>query len=408
MGPEGKWVEIQIRSERMDDIAERGFAAHWKYKGQQDKESELDNWLQRIRDLLESPEEDSLEFLDDFKLNLFSSEMMIFTPKGDVKVMPKGATALDFAFEIHTDIGYKCIGAKVNYRLVPLSHELKSGDQVEILTSEKQQPKYEWLNYVTTAKAKTRIKEAFKKARKRIILKGERLLENALQATKLTTNSKILKKLQNFHNIASKEELYFKIGNEQITLENLPKILSDKTTSKWIRYWRLNFGKPKETTEEPVVDKKKPLILSDEIDQDQYTIANCCNPIPGDDVVGYLDDNEKLILHNRKCPVAIKLMSSQGDHILSAQWESHKILSYLAVINLSGIDQIGIVSKITLVISEDKNVNMRSIHVDSHDGIFEGTIYLYIHNIEDLNNLILNVMKIKGVHTVKRQERIQG
>lgn len=413
MGPEGNWIEIQIRSERMDEIAEKGFAAHWKYKGSNEKESELDNWLQRIRDVLDNPDSDSLEFLDDFKLNLFSQEIMIFTPKGDVKVMPKGATALDLAFEIHTELGYKCIGAKVNYKLVPLSYELKSGDQVEILTSEKQKPKYDWINFVTTAKAKTRIKDAFKKERKTIINRGEKKLEEALNEKKLTTNAKILKKLQNHYNLPSKEELYFKIGNNVINLENLNKILSDKTANKWIRYWRLSFGKNKDNYPDSKGmaskdTKKTQMVVSDDMDTDQYIIAPCCNPIPGDDVVGYLDQDDKLILHSRKCPVAIRLMSSQGNRIVSAQWESHKILSFLAVINLSGIDQIGIVSKITKVISEDQTVNMRSINIESHDGIFEGSIYLYIHNTEDLNNLIFNLMKLNAVHNVNRQERIHG
>jgi GTP pyrophosphokinase len=410
MGNQGKWVEIQIRSERMDEIAERGFAAHYKYKGQQDKESELDNWLKKIREILEDPEPDSLEFLDDFKLNLFSSEMMIFTPKGDTKVMPMGATALDFAFEIHSTLGYKCIGAKVNNKLVPLSHILKSGDQVEIITSEKQTPKYEWLTFITTAKAKTRIKEVFKKERKATIQKGEQMLEAELNKTKLTTNSRILKKILNFHNLTSKDELIYKIGMGTIPLDNLNKILSDKSVNKWVRYWTLTFGKsmPKKEVVPATTPAAKHLILSDDADPDKFGIAPCCNPIPGDDVVGYFDDENMLIIHSRRCPNAIKLMSSQGNRIVTAQWESHKILSYLAIIELSGIDMIGIVSKITKVISEDQNVNMRSLHFESHDGIFEGTIYLYIHNTEDLNNLILNIVKIKGVHTVTRQERIKS
>ncbi len=407
MGPDGQWVEIQIRSERMDEIAERGFAAHWKYKGSSDRESELDNWLKRIREVLERPDSNSLEFLDDFKLNLFSAEMMIFTPKGDVKILPKGATTLDMAFEIHSNIGYKCIGAKVNYKLVPLNHELKSGDQVEILTSEKQKPKYEWLNYVTTAKAKTRIKEAFKKERKSLIGSGERMLEEALNKMKLTTNAKILKKIQNFYNIPLKEELYFRIGRRLIRLDNLHKILSDKTSNKWVRYWRLSFGKPSKKIAINKNAKQTEMVISDSTDHEDYHIATCCNPIPGDDVVGYMDENNRLTLQSRKCPVAIRLMSSQGNRIVSASWESHKILSFLALINLSGIDQIGIVSKITKVISDDQNVNMRSIHFESHDGIFEGAIYLYIHNTEDLNNLIFNISAIKGVHNVTRQERIK-
>ena len=408
MGPVGKWVEIQIRSERMDEIAERGFAAHYKYKGAHEKESELDNWLQRIRDMLENPVSDSLEFLDDFKLNLFSSEIMIFTPKGQIKILPKGATALDFAFEIHTHLGYKCIGAKVNYKLVPISHVLKSGDQVEILTSEKQEPKYDWVNVVTTAKAKTAIKDAFKKERKEFIAKGEKAVEEALNKRKLTTNNKILSKILRHYKIEKKEELYFKLGNGAIVLKNLDKILREKTTNKWIKYWGLSFGGKKGKSEQSKkIDKRKPIVLNDETDKASYIIATCCNPIPGDDVVGYVDDEDKVILHSRKCHVAIKLMSSQGNQIVSAEWTTQKLLSFLAKIRLTGIDQIGIVSKMTKVISDDQNVNMRSIHIESHDGIFEGTIYLYIHNVEDLNNLIYRLMKIKGVHTVSRQERME-
>jgi len=412
MGPDGKWVEIQIRTKRMDEIAERGFAAHWKYKGQKEKETELDKWLEMIKELLDNPDADSLEFLDDFKLNLFASEIMIFTPKGEVRVLPKGATALDFAFDIHTDIGYKCIGAKVNFKLVPLSHQLKSGDQVEIITSEKQQPKYDWLNFVTTAKAKTRIKQAFKDERKAIIAKGEKLLKSALQQKKLTINSRILKKILEYHKIQKRDELYFKLGKGTINLNELPKILSTKSRNKWIRYWKLNFGmstsNKSEVAKQEAIPKKKQLIFSDQDEQDQFTISECCNPIPGDDILAFVDDNSKVILHSRKCPIALKLMSSQGNRIVSAQWESHKILSYLAIINLSGIDQVGIVSKITKVISEDQNVNMRSINIESHDGIFEGNIYLYTHNTEDLNNLILTIMKIKGVHNVTRQDRIRS
>lgn len=405
MGDNGQWVEVQIRSQRMNEIAEKGYAAHWKYKGEGDRESEFDNWLARIRDVLERSESDSLEFLDDFKLNLFSSEMMIFTPKGDVKILPKGATTLDMAFEIHTNIGYKCIGAKVNYKLVPLNHELKSGDQVEILTSEKQTPKYEWLNYVTTAKAKTRIKEAFKQERKALIQKGEEMLETALQKKKLTTNSRILKKLQTFYNIKHKEELYLRIGRRIIRLDNLSKILSDKKSNKWVRYWRLSFGKDQETNVSKKAETTE-MIISDSTLDGEYQIATCCNPIPGDDVVGYLDKNNHLTLHSRKCPVAIRLMSSQGNRIVSANWESHKIHSFLVVINITGIDQIGIVNKITKVISDEQNVNMRAIHFESHDGIFEGEIHLYIHNSEDLNNLVYNISSIKGVYNVSRKEQI--
>ncbi len=411
MSSNGNWVEVQIRSSRMDEIAEKGFAAHWKYKENSDKESELDSWLKRIRELLENPDDDSLEFLDEFKLNLFSSEILVFTPKGDKITLPNDATALDLAFEIHTDLGYKCIGAKVNYKLVPLSHKLKTGDQVEILTSKKQRPKWEWFEYVTTAKAKARIKEAFKTERKKLINKGEKALENYLLKKKLTINSKILKKLQNHYNAKNKEELYFKIGKGIIELNDASKILSDKPYNKLVKYWKLSFGKGKSDKEEdenePLkVDKKKPLLLTDDKQQHNYTISSCCHPIPGDDVIAYQNENNKLILHNRNCKVAIKLMSSHGDRIVSAHWESQKLLSYIARINITGIDSLGIVSKLTKVISDDQNVNMRSIHIESHDGIFEGSIFLYIHHTKDLNNLILRLMKIKGIHTVNRQERM--
>ncbi len=409
MSSHGNWVEVQIRSDRMDEIAEKGFAAHWKYKENNDKDSELDNWLKRIRELLENPDDDSLEFLDDFKLNLFASEIVVFTPKGDKITMPNGATALDMAFEIHTDLGYRCIGAKVNYKLVPLSYKLKSGDQVEILTSKKQTPKWEWFDFVTTAKAKSRIKQAFRKERKKFISIGEKNLEKHLTEKKLAINSKILRKLQTYYNAKNKDELYFKIGKGIIDLKDASKILSDKPSNKWVKYWKLSFGLGKEKEEnKPKVDKKKPLLLTDDKEQHNYTIANCCHPIPGDDVIAYQDDDDNLILHSRNCKVAIKLMSSHGDRIIPAQWESQKILSYIAAIKITGIDSLGIVSKLTKVISDDQNVNMRSIHVESHDGIFEGLIHVYIHHTKDLNNLILKLMKIKGIHTVIRQEHQNG
>ncbi|MDR2928107.1 MAG: RelA/SpoT family protein [Cytophagaceae bacterium] len=408
MGPDGQWIEIQIRSERMNEAAERGVTAHWKYKGDDDPHlPELEDWLKRIRESLENPELNSLEFLDDFKMNTYSSGMMIFTPKGDMKLMPKEATVLDLAFEIHTNLGYKCIGAKVNNKLESLSHQLKSGDQVEILTSEKQSPKYEWLNYVTTSKAKTRIKETFKEERKGFIQNGEKALEETLNMKKLTINAKILKKLQDYYNIENRDELYYRIGQKTIHLDNLQEILSDKTTNKWVRYWHLSFGQDS-IIKLPIGKKKKEpasMNLSDD-KQEEYNIGTCCNPIPGDDVVGYRNERGKLILHSRNCPKAILLMSSHGDRIVSANWTSHKVFSYLAKITLSGIDQVGVVSKITRTISEDQNVNMRSIRFDSHDGIFEGSIYLYIPDTEDLNTVIKKISDIKGIQTVARQERI--
>ncbi len=408
MSPSGRWVEVQIRTERMDEIAERGFAAHWKYKD--GKESEIDNWINSIRQMLETAESDSMEFLDSVKLNLFSQEMMIFTPKGEVKVMPAGSTALDFAFEIHSKLGYHCIGAKVNYKLEPLSHELKSGDQVEIITSDKQTPKYEWMNFVTTLKAKTCIKEIFREERHSFIVKGEQILTDELQKRKLSINARILKKLMKTYHVATREELYFQIGRGNIKLDNIEKALTQKATSKWVKMWRLTFGvndddNDDEDEKEAIgMPKGKNIVLSDEAER-QFTIASCCNPIPGDDVVAFVDEDDTLVLHSRRCPECIKLMSSRGDRIISAQWESHKVLSYLVVIGLSGIDRTGLVSEVTKVISMEQKVNMRSVHFESHDGVFTGSIYLYIHDAADLQTLIDKLLKIKGVDKVVRKER---
>lgn len=409
MSPSGRWVEIQIRTERMNEIAERGFAAHWKYKD--GKESEIDNWLKSIRTMLETAEADSMEFLDSVKLNLFSQEMMIFTPKGEMKVMPVGATALDFAFEIHSNLGYHCIGAKVNYKLEPLSHELKSGDQVEIITSEKQTPKYEWMNYVTTVKAKTCLKEVFREERHEFISKGEQMLSDELQKRKLSINARILKKLMRTYHVTTREELYFQIGKGTVKLDNIEKSLTQKSTSKWVKMWRLTLGNTSSDEEEDDDDvdavsmtKSKKVVLSDEAEK-QYSIATCCNPIPGDDVVAYVDDDNTLVLHSRRCPECIKLMSSRGDRIVSAQWESHKVLSYLAVVELSGIDRQGLVSELTKIISMEQKVNMRSIHFESHDGVFSGSIYLYIYDAAGLQALIDKLLSVKGVYKVVRKER---
>lgn len=410
MSPGGRWVEVQIRSERMNDIAERGFAAHWKYK-EDGKETEIDNWLKSIRDMLENADSDSMEFLDSVKLNLFSQEMMIFTPKGEVKIMPVGSTALDFAFEIHSKLGCHCIGAKVNYKLEPLSHELKSGDQVEIITSDKQTPKYEWMDFVTTVKAKTCIKEIFREERRELIQTGENVLSDELQKRKLSINARILKKLMRTYHVTSREELYYQIGKGTIKLDNIEKALTQKSTSKWVKMWRLTFGN-KDKVDEDDPDEKdaigmpdgNKIVLSDEA-QRQFTTASCCNPIPGDDVVAYVDDDNTLVLHSRRCPVCLKLMSSRGNRIVSAQWESHKVLSYLAIIELSGIDRQSLVSDVTKIISMEQKVNMRSVHFESHDGVFSGSIYLYIYDTADLQVLIDKLLKVKGVHSVIRKER---
>jgi GTP pyrophosphokinase len=419
MGPSGDWVEVQIRSKRMDEIAERGFAAHWQYKHTGGGgSSELDKWLKKIRELLENPNSDALEFLDDFKLNLFSSEILIFTPKGKIISLPKDSTALDFAYEIHTEIGNKAIGAKINHKLVPLNHRLNSGDQIEILTSDNQKVQPEWFNNVITAKAKAAIKAAIKADSKNRIEIGKKMLEDKLKEYNLKPSSRIFRKLLPEYEVISKDELYSKIGSGIITLGDLKKILKKNTKNKWIRYWGLQLGfvsKPiKEVSkiplklEEPGKNTDFYMIREnpDEAEK-EYLLAKCCNPIPGDNVIGYRDQDNTIIIHKANCQNALKLTSREGNRIIPANWTTHKILSYLVRISISGVDKFGIYNNITTVISKELAVNMRNINLASHDGIFDGTLDLYVHNTADLNNLILNLSKIKGVESVKRLETME-
>ena len=411
MGPEGKWVEIQIRSGRMDEVAEKGYAAHWKYKGDDAQGTELDKWIKKIRLMLENPLEDPVEFLDEFKMNLFSSEIMVFTPKGFLVNLPKGASALDFAYEIHTEIGNKAIGAKINYKLMPLNTTLMSGDQVEIITSEKAKPEKEWLTWVNTTRAKAAIKSLLKAESKDRIQKGMAMLDDKLNEQGVTPNSEILKKLMLSFDVISKDELYSKIELGIIKLDNLKKIIRKNPSRNIIKYWELRLtGSKKDKTEQdqPLksIDKSVPFLLRENVqNSDQsYEIAKCCNPIPGDEVMGYFSPEGSIIIHKPKCPVAIRLMSNQGDRIISVKWTMHKLVSFLARINISGIDRIGLVNDITQIISSELNVNIRNINVSVQNGIFEGTLDLYVHHTKDINNLIMRISNIKGIENIKRVE----
>jgi len=408
MGPYGKWIEVQIRSKRMDEIAERGFAAHWKYKEPGADDRELDKWLKKIRELLENPTTDALEFLDDFKMNLFSSEIFVFTPKGQIKTLPAGATALDFAYEIHTKIGNKAIGAKINHHLVALNHQLQSGDQVEIITSENQKVQRELLDYAITVKAKSAIKTALKAETKNRIEVGKKLLEEKLLELKLQPSSRIFKKLLPAYEVASKDELYSKIGSGLVILEDLKKILRKNTKSKWIKYWDLSLVKSGLTKakEENPPDSKGTFVVHEGLEDDEknYVLAKCCNPIPGDEVIGYKDEFDTVTIHQARCEEAVKLSSRQGNRVVPVTWTKHKILAYLVTIAINGFDRFGVYNNITTVISKELSVNIRTINLHGHDGIFEGTIELYVHNTTDLNNLIMNLIKIKGVETVHRVE----
>ncbi|HDP55489.1 MAG TPA: bifunctional (p)ppGpp synthetase/guanosine-3',5'-bis(diphosphate) 3'-pyrophosphohydrolase [Bacteroidetes bacterium] len=422
MGPHGQWVEVQIRSQRMNEIAERGFASHWKYKNidASIQESEFEKWIKQVRELLENPQTDALDFLDEFKLNLFSSEIVVFTPKGDTKTLPKGATALDLAYEIHTEIGNKAIGAKVNHKLVPLSHKLNSGDQVEIITASTQKPSWDLLKSAVTAKAQSAIKAAFKAETKNRLEKGKQVVEVKLAEIGLQPSSRIFKKLLPAYEAISKDELYSKVGSGLISLDNLKKILRKNTKNKWIRYWELQISKSalrkRQKSEKDAentgkrFDPKKPYLLREHADDEttSYIVAKCCNPIPGDDVIGYITSEENVVVHKVTCAEAIRLMSRYGDRIVSAKWTTHKVLSFLARIEVRGMDRSGILSELVKVISDELRVNIRKLHIESHDGIFDSSIDLYVHNANNLNNLISNVMKIKGVDSVKRIENFDN
>jgi GTP diphosphokinase / guanosine-3',5'-bis(diphosphate) 3'-diphosphatase len=413
MGPKGHWVEVQIRSRRMDEIAEKGFAAHWKYKDEKSSyETELDKWIKRLTELLEDPNSDALEFMDDLKLNLFASEIFIFTPKGDIKTMPTEANALDFAYEIHSQIGHKAIGAKINHKLVALNHQLKSGDQVEIITSEKPQSRIEWLQKVHTAKAKSAINAYLKAETKNRIEKGKKILEEKLEDLKLKPSNRIFRKLLPNYLVTSKDELYSKIGIGIIQLDDLKRVLKMNTKNKWIRYWSLQFVSRGKRPEKDLNGKEKglnsPIFLHENINtpETDYIIAQCCKPIPGDDVLGIRDDLEQIIIHKANCRDAIKLSTSHGHRIVTVQWTTHKYYSFLVKIAISGIDRFGIYNDITTTITKQLNVNIRNINLESHDGIWDGTMELYVHNTKDLNLLIMNIGKIKGVESVHRVENI--
>ncbi len=412
MGPEGHWVEVQIRSRRMDEIAERGYAAHYKYKGDNSPETELDKWIKQIRMMLENPLEDPIEFLDEFKMNLFSSEIMVFTPKGKLVSLPKGASALDFAYDIHTEIGNRAIGAKINYRLNPISAILMSGDQVEIITSDIAKPEKEWLSFVRTAKAKEAIKSALRSESSSRIQKGMEILEAKLAELGLTPNSEIVRKLMLSFDVPNKDELYSGIELGTLNLDNLKKIIRKSPAKNVIKYWELKLlgsKKEKKDEEEPSqerIDPSSPFLLRENVESagQSYEIARCCNPIPGDEVIGYRSPEGAIVIHKPKCPVAIRIMSNEGNRIIAVRWAIHKLVSFIARISMTGVDRIGMVNDITNIISSELKVNMTNINISVREGIFEGTIDLYVHHTQDLNNLILKISNVKGIDTIKRVE----
>ena len=413
MGNNGQWIEVQIRSERMNDVAEQGFAAHWKYKegGGSEDEGELEKWLKTIKEILDDPQPDAIDFLDTIKLNLFASEIFVFTPKGELKTMPQNSTALDFAFSLHTDIGSHCIGAKVNHKLVPLSHKLQSGDQVEILTSKSQRVQPQWEVFATTARARAKIAAILRKERKANQKIGEEILSEFLKKEEVRPEEAAIEKLRKLHNAKNEEELLAAIGSKAIVLGEADKNeLKEKQTSNWKKYLTFSFGNNKEKQEEKEpqekekINPKQVLKLTEESLQKKYIMAECCHPIPGDDVLGYVDENDRIIIHKRQCPVAAKLKSSYGNRILATEWDTHKELSFLVYIYIKGIDSMGLLNEVTQVISRQLNVNIRKLTIETEDGIFEGKIQLWVHDVDDVKTICNNLKKIQNIKQVSRVE----
>ena len=418
MSNKGQWIEVQIRSERMNDIAEQGFAAHWKYKDgpTHEDEGELEKWLHPIKEILDDPQPDAIDFLDTIKLNLFASEIFIFTPKGEIKTMPQNCTALDFAFSIHTFLGSHCIGAKVNHKLVPLSHKLQSGDQVEILTSKSQRVQPSWINFATTAKAKAKIHAILKREQRAMQQKGEDKLLDFLKEAEIEFNDENVQKLCTLHEMKSPEELYAAIGFKTITLgeADIDELrVKKQPANNWKKIIPFPFGgsKAKETSYEKTpaqkIDSKKILKLTPEAIQKNYIIADCCKPIPGDDVLGYRDENDRIIIHKRQCPIAAKLKTSFGNRLLAVQWETGKALDFPVNLYIQGIDAMGILHQVADIVTDQLNVNIRKIFIETQDGIFEGHIQLFVHDVEDVNTIITNLQKIEEMEVVTRVEKFE-
>ena len=416
MGPEGTWVEVQVRTERMDDIAERGFAAHWKYKHASitQEEDGLDRWLKKVRDALSSPSENALEFLDNFKLSLYKSDIVVFTPKGEPQSLPYGASVLDFAYEIHTKIGDHAIGAKINHKIMPVTALLNSGDQIEVITAENAHPKAEWLDAVIASKARQAIQDYLKREREDNIDYGMELLRTRLEEYNVTLSGRVLRKLMPAYECRNKDELYSKIGAGIISLDNLDKLLRENSSRKISKFWRLLLpGSSGDASNEDIedIDLDDDLTLDDTIQEEgrsdapEFILAECCEPIPGDSVVGYRDPKTGVIVvHKSTCDKLIRLAAQSGDNLVKEEikWSQQKAVSYLASVELSGVDRPGVLLDLTRIITADFSINMRAINIHSHDGIFEGTISLYVQDLVSLNALMDNIRQIKGVDRVKR------
>lgn len=421
MSKQGQWIEVQIRSDRMDEVAEQGFAAHWKYKegGEYtEDEGELNDWLKTIKEILDDPQPDAMDFLDAIKLNLFASEIFVFTPKGEIKTLPAGCTALDFAFQIHTFLGSHCIGAKVNHKLVPLSHKLKSGDQVEILTSQAQHVQPSWINFVTTAKAKSKIQAILHRESREIQRQGEEALKHWLEDNGVEYDHTVLDKLCDLHDLQKHDSLLFAIGDKSIVLgdaelEALKRRKKQKQQSGWKRLVPFLGSKDKvqgddakeKKVEKFVVDdnfnKKKAVIISEDT-IGKYVFPHCCHPIPGDDILGYIDNRGHIEIHKRACPVASKLKASFGNRLVDAKWNMHKQLFFDATIEIKGIDRKGLLRDVADILSDQLGVNIHKVTIGSDSGIFDGSIELRVHDRDEVRIIMDNLKKVKDLQEIQQ------
>ncbi|WP_321978000.1 RelA/SpoT family protein [Prevotella sp.] len=416
MSKQGKWIEVQIRSDHMDEVAEQGFAAHWKYK-EGDKEnvdddSELNNWLSTIKEILDDPQPDAMDFLDTIKLNLFASEIFVFTPKGEIKTMPAGCTALDFAFQIHTFLGSHCIGAKVNHKLVPLSHHLQSGDQVEILSSKSQHVQPSWINFVSTAKAKQKVMAILRRDNRETQKKGEQILDDWLKKNELEMTTPVLNKLCEVHDMQKHEDLFLAIGRRTILLgdkdveELLEKKKKNETTSSWLKYVPF-FGhsEKKEGKKDNFFivgegfNKKKPVIINEE-NISQFIFPACCHAIPGDDILGYIDNKNRIEIHRRDCTVANKLKAAYGKRILDAKWDMHQVMFFDATIEIRGIDRKRMLHDVSEVISDKLDVNIHKMTIESNEGIFDGQIEIRVHDRDEVKKIMGELRNIEDIKEV--------
>lgn len=404
MGPHGKWVEVQIRTKRMNDIAEKGLAAHWKYKEGTAEENRFDLWFQQIRDMLANQETNSIDFLQDFKLSFLAEEIYVYSPKGDIKMLPSGASALDFAFAVHTAVGEKCIGAKVNHKLVPIGHILRSGDQVEIITSTKQKPKTEWLKMVVTTKAKSKIKDSLKEEKRTIAEEGKNILKKKLDGMDVPMNQSNLEEITAFYKLNSSLDLFYDIAIKKTDLRELKDfhVLGDKITAPKII-------KPPEEKQEAASkkDNKKDnelIIFGESSDKIMYTLANCCKPIPGDDVFGFITQGEGLKIHRTNCPNAARLLSNYGHRVVKTKWVKNKEISFLTGIKIIGLDDVGVINKITNLISGTLKININALTIEAKEGLFEGNVKVYVHDKDELDELVAQLQELPGIERVERYD----